>query len=151
MCDKIKRYNTLLTELKKATQAFDYARQDDKAEISAVSVIRELRQTIERLRRVVDDEQPPVEVRSLQDAMKLNKDELAFVAWQFWEWISENGCPADKCVNFPCKEWHVQKAECEENLKNGELDEAGFKDQEQNGFNASTWCGFDQTGCWAEY
>ena len=151
MSDKIERYNTLLTELKKATQAFDYARQDDKAETSAVSVIRELRQIIERLRRLVDDEQPPVEVHSLQDAMKLNRDELAFLAWQFFQWInSDEGCPADKCKDFPCKYRREQKAMCEENLKNGDLDEFGMKEQQDNGFFAD-FCEGDQQGCWAEY
>ena len=151
MSDKIERYNALLTELKKATQAFDYARQDDKAETSAVSVIRELRQIIERLRRLVDDEQPPVEVHSLRDAMKLNRDELAFLVWQFFQWInSDEGCPADKCKDFPCKYRREQKEMCEENLKNGDLDEFGMKEQQENGFFAA-FCEGDQQGCWAEY
>lgn len=38
------------------------------------------------------------------DAKKLNKDELAYLAWQFFQWInSDEGCPADKCKEFPCK------------------------------------------------
>lgn len=150
MSDKIKKYNALLTELKKATQAFDYARQDDKAETSAVSVIRELRQYIERLRRIVDDGQPPVEVHSLQDAMKLNRDELAFLAWQFFQWINGDDCPADICRSFPCQYRREQKTICEENLKNGQLNEVDMKDQQENGFYAS-FCLGDQQGCWAEY
>ena len=125
--------------------------ENKAAEIEATMLIRELRQIIERLRRVVDDEQPPIEVHSLQDAMRLNKDELAFLAWQFFQWInSDEGCPADKCKDFPCKYRREQKAMCEENLKNGDLDEFGMKEQQDNGFFAD-FCEGDQQGCWAEY
>ena len=125
--------------------------ENKAAEIEATMLIRELRQIIERLRRIVDDEQPPVEVHSLQDAMKLNRDELAYLAWQFFQWInSDEGCPADKCKDFPCKYRREQKAMCEENLKNGDLDEIGMKEQQDNGFFAD-FCEGNQQGCWGEY
>lgn len=124
---------------------------DKEAEKQASRLIRVFRQYIERLRRIVDDEQPPIEVHSLRDVMKLNRDELAFLAWQFFQWInSDEGCPADKCKDFPCKYRREQKATCEENLKNGDLDEFGMKEQQDNGFFAD-FCEGDQQGCWAEY
>ena len=124
---------------------------DKEAKKQSLRLIRVFRQYIERLRRIVDDEQPPVEVHSLQDAMKLNRDELAYIAWQFFQWInSDEGCPADKCKEFPCKYRREQKATCEENLKNGDLDEFGMKEQQDNGFFAD-FCNGDQQGCWAEY
>ena len=154
MSDKIERYNEIYTCLWNSISNRGFIRQnepDSKVEQEAALLIRELRQIIERLRRVADDEQPPVEVHSLQDAMKLNRDELAFLAWQFFQWInSDEGCPADKCKDFPCKYRREQKATCEENLKNGDLDEFGMKEQQDNGFFAD-FCEGDQQGCWAEY
>ena len=150
MSDKIEIYNDIAIELAKFAPIF--AKGDDHdAELEAVKTIRELRKFIERLRRIVDDEQPPIEVHSLRDAMKLNKDELAFLAWQFFQWInSDEGCPADKCKDFPCKYRREQKAMCEENLNNGDLDEFGMKEQQDNGFFAD-FCEGDQQGCWAEF
>lgn len=125
--------------------------ENKAAEIEATMLILELRQIIERLRRIVDEGESPIEVHSLQDAMKLNRDELAYLAWQFFQWInSDEGCPADKCKDFPCKYRREQKATCEENLKNGDLDEFGMKEQQDNGFFAD-FCGGDRQGCWAEY
>ena len=151
MSEKTERFNSLLTEFKKATQAFNYARQDDKAETFAISIIRELRQFVERLRRIVDDEQPPIEVHSLQDAMKLNKDELAFLAWQFFQWVNGEDCPVNVCHDFPCQYRRKIKEVCEESLKSGYLDEAGMKDQQEHGYYANAYCDEDGMGCWAEY
>lgn len=151
MSDKIERYKEICVDLHDLSTFLQMPREDKMAEIEATLLIRELRQTIERLRRVVDDGEPPIEVHSLKDAMKLNRDELAFLAWQFFQWInSDDGCPADKCKDFPCKYRREQKAMCEENLKNGDLDEDGMKEQQDNGFYAS-FCEGDQQGCWAEY
>ena len=152
MSDKIEKYNEIIKDLRKIpTGTFLDCEPIRDVEVEATLKIRELRQYIERLRRIVDDEQPPIEVHSLQDAMKLNKDELAYLAWQFFQWInSDEGCPADKCKDFPCKYRREQKEMCEENLKNGDLDEFGMKEQQENGFFAA-FCEGDQQGCWAEY
>lgn len=152
MSDKIERYNDIVVDMTNlVTRDMLIGVSDNEVEQEAASLIRGLCQAIERLRRIVDDEQPPVEVHSLRDAMKLNKDELAFLAWQFFQWInSDEGCPADKCKVFPCKYRREQKATCEENLKNGDLDEFGMKEQQDNGFFAD-FCEGDQQGCWAEY
>ena len=152
MSDKIERYNETIKDLRTIpTGTFLDCEPIRDVEVEATLKIRELRQTIERLRRIVDDEQPPIEVNSLRDAMKLNRDELAYLAWQFFQWInSDEGCPADKCKDFPCKYRREQKATCEENLKNGDLDEFGMKEQQDNGFFAD-FCEGDQQGCWAEY
>ena len=152
MSDKIERYNEIIKDLRTIpTCTFLDCEPIRDVEVEATLKIRELRQAIERLRRIVDDEQPPVEVHSLRDAMKLNRDELAFLVWQFFQWInSDEGCPADKCKDFPCKYRREQKAMCEENLANGDLDESGMKEQQDNGFFAD-FCEGDQQGCWAEY
>ena len=154
MSDKIERYNTLLIELNRTISYIPCAivADDGRIRINATNAIRQLRQFIERFRRIADDEeQPPIEVHSLQDAMKLNRDELAYIAWQFFQWInSDEGCPADKCKDFPCKYRREQKAMCEENLNNGDLDEFGMKEQQDNGFFAD-FCEGDQQGCWAEF
>lgn len=124
--------------------------ENKAAETESVMLIRELRQTIERLRRVVgesDIDEPP---RSLTDMNKLHKDELAFVAWQFWEWADVESCPAEKCLDFPCRHRKDMEAVCQENLKNGDLDEAGFTKQKENGFFAE-YCDTGQQSCWAQY
>ena len=152
MREKIDKYNAIMRDLYELLPHLPFAfKNEEEARANAANAIRELRQIIERLRRVVDDGEPPVEVHSLQDAMRLNKDELAYLAWQFFQWInSDEGCPADKCKDFPCKYRREQKATCEENLKNGDLDEFGMKEQQDNGFFAD-FCEGDQQGCWAEY
>lgn len=151
MSEKVEKYNEICGELHDLSTFLQMPHEDRTAEIESISLIRELRQIIERLRRIVDDEQPPIEVRSLQDAMKLKKDELAYMAWQFFQWInSDEGCPADQCKDFPCRYRREQKAMCEENLANGDLDEFGMKEQQDNGFFAD-FCEGDQQGCWAEY
>ena len=155
MSDKIERYNEIYTCLWNniSNRGFIQPNEpDSKVEQEAASFIRELRQIIERLRRIVDDGEPLQQVvRSMQDAMKLPKDELAFLAGQFSQWINnDEGCPARDCVEFPCEYRCIRKAECEENLKNGDLDEVGMKEQQDNGFFAD-FCEGDQQGCWAEY
>lgn len=152
MREKIDKYNAIMRDLYELLPHLPFAfKNEEEARTNAANAIRELRQIIERLRRIVDDGQPPIEVHSLRDAMKLNKDELAYLAWQFFQWInSDEGCPADKCKDFPCKYRREQKAFCEENMKNGDLDEDGMKEQQDNGFFAS-FCEGDQQGCWAEY
>ena len=155
MSDKIERYNALLTELKKATQAFDYARQDDKAETSAVSVIRELRQIIERLRRVVDDGKPnedaeDARIYRIADVWKLPKDVLVKVVWEFLQWCrSEDGdCPAKICKDYPCLFKKEQKQELDENLANGDLNKETY-DKYLNDMDFDD-CGNGE-GCWASY
>ena len=118
----------------------------------AAAIIRVLRQGIERLRCVVgesDTDEPP---RSLTDMNKLHKDELAFVLKYFWDWCKDGSgdCPAFTCRDFPCRYRQHTKMDCEENLKNGDLDEAGFKDQQEHGFYAE-YCDDDGECCWAEY
>ena len=100
----------------------------------AVSIIRALRQGIERLRRIAgegDTLHVPYP-RTLAEANQWPKDELAFVMWQFWDWVSGEGCPAETCKDFPCKYRQKTKADCEENLQNGDLDEEGYKLQQEN-------------------
>lgn len=150
MSEKIERYNTIANEVNELNPQVIIVGTDSDAELEAASLIRELRQAIERLRRVVDDEQPPIEVHSLRDAMKLNKDELAFLALQFFEWMSGEECPAYTCKDFPCQHRRRTKADLEEELKKGDIDEATMEDQKKNGFYAC-YCDGNQLGCWAEY
>ena len=151
MSDKIERYNEIIKDLRTIpTGTFLDCEPIRDVKVEAILKIRGLRQIIERLRRIVDDEQPPVEVHSLQDAMKLNKDELAFLAWQFFQWLNGEDCPADTCKDFPCHYRHEIKAEFEENLQNGDIDAETMKKQHDNGYFAC-YCDGARQGCWAEY
>ena len=151
MSEKIEKYNTIASEVNELNPQVIIVGTDSDAELEAAKTIRTLRQIIERLRRIVDDEQPPIEVHSLQDAMKLSKDELAFLAWQFFQWGHGEDCPVNVCHDFPCQYRRKAKAECEENLKNGDLDEVGMEDQKKHGYYANAYCDEDGMGCWAEY
>ena len=152
MSSAFEDYEEILGALDMLMQHPPLGANDEEAKIAAAELIRELRKIIERLRRIVDDEQPPVEVHSLQDAMKLNKDELAYIAWQFFQWGHGDvgHCPAGDSFEFPCQYRRAQKAKCEENLKDGNLDDAGFERQKTFGF-FSGHCSKDKKGCWAEY
>jgi len=146
-------YNNIIHDLEDLNKRIPYmlVEDDKRAEINAVDAIRELRQIIERLRRVVgesDTDEPP---RSLTDMNKLHKDDLAFVAWQFFQWVNGENCPADTCKDYPCSYRQEIKAICEENLRNGDLDEAGMEDQKEHGYYANVYCDEDGMGCWAEY
>lgn len=150
MSDKIERYKEICVELHDLSTFLQMPREDKMAEIEATMLIRELRQIIERLRRVVgesDTDEPP---RSLTDMNKLHKDELAFVAWQFFEWVTNDDCPADTCKNFPCWYRQEQKKTCEENIANGDMNEEEMEDQQKNGYYAE-FCEGDQLGCWGNY
>ena len=147
---KVDQYNALVRE---NLNIFSYYVYDDdqKAVEAAQEYIQKLQQIVDRLRRIVDDGEPPQQVRSMLDAMKLPKDELAFLVGEFCQWINnDEGCPARDCLEFPCEYRCIRKAECEENLKNGDLDEFGMKKQQDNGFFAEL-CDGDQQGCWVEY
>ena len=152
MREKIDKYNAIMRDLYELLPHLPFAfKNEEEARTNAANAIRELRQYTERLRRIMDDEQPPIEVHSLTDAMKLNKDELAFLAWQFFQWInSDEGCPADKCKDFPCKYRRKIKEVCEESLQNGDIDAETMKEQHDNGYFAC-YCDEDGIGCWAEY
>lgn len=154
MSDKTNRYNEIYIVLWS-----DIARRglirlnepDSKVEQEAASFIRELRQIIERLRRITGENEMDEPPHSLTAINKLHKDELAFVVWQFWDWVNGDTCPAEICKDFPCKYRQNKKSDCEENLQNGDLDEDGYKDQVEHGFYADKWCNEDQMGCWGQY
>lgn len=116
----------------------------------AAAIIRVLRQGIERLRHVVgesDTDEPP---RSLTDMNKLKKDELAFVAWQFWEWYNENECPIDKCHDYFCRHCQLRKDEADEELADGSLSQEEYNIMAKDKFH-DDMCDDMQTGCWVQY
>ena len=132
---KIERYNDIAIELAKFAPIF--AKGDDHdAELEAAKTIRELRQIIERLRRIVDDGEPnedaeDARIYRMVDVWKLPKDVLVKVVWEFLQWYGdyETGCPAKVCKDYPCYFKKEQKQELDENLANGDLDkrEAAIK------------------------
>ena len=149
MSEKIEKYNDIAIEVAKLAPIL--VKDDHDAELEAVKLIRELRQIIEHLRRVVGESDTDESPRSLTDMNKLHKDELAFVTWQFFQWGHGEDCPVNVCHDFPCQYRRKMKEECEENLRNGDLDEAGMEDQKEHGYYANAYCDEDGMGCWAEY
>ena len=154
MSDKIERYNDIAIELAKFAPVF--AKGDDHdAELEAAKTIRELRQAIERLRRIVDDGEPnedkeDARIYRMVDVWKLPKDALVKVVWEFLRWQGdyETGCPAKVCKDYPCSFKKNLKQELDENLANGDLDKKTY-DKHLNNMDFDD-CG-DGEGCWGSY
>ena len=151
---KIERYNDIAIELAKFAPIF--AKGDDHdAELEAAKTIRELRQIIERLRRIVDDGEPnedaeDARIYRMVDVWKLPKDVLVKVVWEFLQWYGdyETGCPAKVCKDYPCYFKKEQKQELDENLANGDLDKETY-DKYLNDMDFDD-CDYGE-GCWASY
>lgn len=158
MSDKIARYNEIYVSAWNTIANRGFRREnegDDKAEQEATSLIRELRQIIERLRRIVDDGEPSKDVEDARiyrmvDVWKLPKDVLAKVVWEFLRWHGdyETGCPAKVCKDYPCYFKKEIKHELDENLANGDLDKETY-DKYLNDMDFDD-CGDDE-GCWGSY
>lgn len=148
---KTEEYNKIVKE---NIPFFSYYIYDDdkKAEEEAIRHIQKFTQIIERLRSIVDDGKPPEEIHSLLDVRKLSKDELAYVAHQFWKNTinGDSDCPAEFCGDFPCRYRQKIKHNCEEYLKKGLLTEDGLKGLQKNGYCAE-YCDDDGEGCWGDY
>lgn len=151
MREKIDKYNAIIRDLYELLPHLPFAfKNEEEACANATNAIRELRQIIERLRRVVgesDTDEPP---RSLTDMNKLKKDELAFVAWQFWEWYNENECPIDKCHDYFCRHCQLRKDEADEELADGSLSQEEYNIMAKDKFH-DDMCDDMQTGCWVQY
>lgn len=156
MREKIDKYNAIMRDLYELLPHLPFAfKNEEEARANAVSVIRELRQIIERLRRVVDDGKPnedaeDAKIYRMVDVWKLPKDVLVKVVWEFLQWYGdyETGCPAKICKDYPCYFKKEQKQKLDENLANGDLDKETY-DKYLNDMDFGD-CGNGE-GCWASY
>ena len=156
MSDKIERYNEIVVDMANlVTRDMLIGVSDNEVEQEAASLIRELRQTIERLRRVVDDGEPnedaeDARIYRMVDVWKLPKDVLVKVVWEFLQWYGdyETGCPAKQCKDYPCYFKKEEKKTLDENLANGDLDKETY-DKYLNDMDFDD-CGNGE-GCWASY
>ena len=133
------------------------ANDDKEAELEATTLIRELRQIIERLRRIVDDGEPnedaeDARIYRMVDVWKLPKDVLVKAVWEFLQWHkSEDGeCPLMTCKDYPCHYKKQRKEELAENLENGDLDQETY-DKYMSEINNDAWDCDEGEGCWASY
>lgn len=155
MSDKIERYKEICVALHDLSTFLQMPREDKAAEIEAIMLIRELRQIIERLRRIVDDGKPnedaeDARIYRMVDVWKLPKDVLVKVVWEFLQWCrSEDGdCPAKICNDYPCQFKKEEKKMLDENLADGQLDQETY-DKYLNDMDFDD-CGNGE-GCWASY
>ena len=155
MSDKIEKYKEICGDLHDLSTFLQMPQDDKLTEIASISLIRELRKFIERLRRIVDDGKPnedaeDARIYRMVDVWKLPKDVLVKVMWEFLQWCrSEDGdCPAKICKDYPCLFKKEQKQELDENLANGDLNKETY-DKYLNDMDFDD-CGNGE-GCWASY
>ncbi len=155
MSEKLEKYKEICVELHDLSTFLQMPREDKAAEIESISLIRELRQYIERLRRIVDDGKPnedaeDARIYRLVDVWKLPKDVLVKVVWEFLQWYGdyETGCPAKQCKDYPCYFKKEEKKTLDENLADGQLDQETY-DKYLNDMDFDD-CGNGE-GCWASY
>ncbi len=118
--------------------------------LEIIDTIRDLRQFIEHLRRLLDGDEAPAMFLKREDVARLGRDELAFIVDGFWEWYNEEGCPCDKCDDYFCRYCQKQKEEADAELADGEMDPEDYNHLAKNGF-YDGMCGDTQEGCWASY
>ena len=158
MSDKIEKYNDIVVDMTNlVTRDMLIGVSDNEVEQEAASLIRELRQAIERLRRIVDDGEPnedaeDARIYRMVDVWKLPKDVLAKVVWEFLQWHkSEDGeCPAQYCKDYPCQFKKERKEELAENLANGDLDQETYDKYMSEIADDMYECDYGE-GCWASY
>lgn len=158
MREKIDKYNAIMRDLYELLPHLPFAfKNEEEARANAVSVIRKLRQYIERLRRIVDDGKPnedaeDARIYCMMDVWKLPKDVLAKVMWEFLQWHkSEDGeCPAQYCNDYPCQFKKERKEELAENLANGDLDKETYDKYMAEITDDMYECDYGE-GCWASY
>lgn len=156
MREKIDKYNAIMRDLYELLPHLPFAfKNEEEARTNAANAIRELRQIIERLRRLVDDGEPnedteDARIYRMVDVWKLPKDVLAKVVWEFLQWCrSEDGdCPAKICEDYPCQFKKEEKKTLDENLADGQLDQETY-DKYLNDMDFDD-CGNGE-GCWASY
>lgn len=149
MNDKTKHYMEIMEQLGK--MAFAAEPPDDWEFGTAVpQMIRELRQFIERLRRLNEaDGEVPLPL-AVKDVPKLSRDELAFLVKKFYTWYNENECPRHRCKDYFCRHCRNRKDDADEELANGEISAEDYNIQAENCFD-DEMCESDQEGCWADY
>lgn len=147
---KSQKYIELVDELR--TMACQPVVLIDEAAVDGevVQMMRELRQFIERFRRLNEGGDAPVKFLKREEIARLGRDELAFIVDNFWEWYNEDGCPCDKCDDYFCRYCQKNKEEADEGLADGELEPEDYNQMAKNGF-YDGMCGDMQEGCWASY
>lgn len=118
--------------------------------LEIIDTIRDLRQFIEHLRRLLDGDEAPAMFLKREDVARLGRDELAFIVENFWNWYSENGCPRDSCEDYFCHHCQCMKEEADEDLANGELAPEDYNIMAGKHF-YDEMCDDMQEGCWADY
>jgi hypothetical protein len=147
---KKERYVSLMNGLRRLADEAERETTDDMATV-ITQAMREIRQVIERLRRIRDDGEGGVqEPLRKEDIRKLGRDELEFIVEKFWPWWSEEICPKDKDKRFFCSYCRDRKENCDKELAEGEMVAEDYNCEAARGFYDSGCEGFEE-GCWVSY
>ena len=149
---KSQKYMELMEELKKLANEPVVLIDESVVDGEAVQMMRELRQFIERFRRLKDwEDTVPLPLKQ-EDIQKLGRDELAYIVGLFWrEWYNGDECPRDKCSSYFCKHCQKRKEEADQELADGELDPEDYNIMAKDGFFDGDCDNDTQDGCWPNY
>ena len=149
---KNNKINTILNNIQDEIHEIRKEATHDTIEQQTTTIIRELRQGIERLRRLIEPEDKINQPLKFDDISKLGRDELAYIVRKFWKCSTSEGadCPRQLCNDYFCCHCQNCKEECDENLANGDLSPEDYNKEAERGF-FDDECNLNDDGCWADY
>ena len=144
---KSQKYLELVEDLKKLANEPVVLIDEAAVDGEVVQMMRELRQFIERFRRLHEGGDAPVKFLKREDVARLGRDELAFIVDSFWDWYNENECPAERCDDYFCHYCQDVKERADEELADGDMNAEDYNHLAKNGFYDGLCCG-SHDGCW---
>lgn len=118
---KSQKYIELVDELRKMACQPVVLIDEAAVDGEVVQMMRELRQFIERFRRLNEGGDAPVKFLKREEIARLGRDELAFIVDSFWDWYNENECPAERCDDYFCHYCQDVKERADEELADGDM------------------------------
>lgn len=150
--DKSQKYLELIEDLKKLANEPVVLIDEAAVDGEIVQKMREMRQFIERFRRLKDGEDNRTEPKL--DDIKielLGRDELVFIVKAFWGWFDSEKCPREKCEDYFCRYCQKRKEEADEELADGEMEPDDYNRLAGQGFYDGDCEDFAQECCWGRF
>ena len=147
---KSQKYLELVEDLKKLANEPVVLIDEAAVDGEVLQMMRELRQFMERFRRLLEGGDAPVKFLTREGIARLGRDELAFIVDHFWEWYNQDECPRNKCEDYFCQHCQCLKEEADEDLADGNLDPEDYNIMAGKHFFDES-CDDMQEGCWADY
>ncbi len=147
---KSQKYLELVEDLKKLANEPVVLIDEAAVDGEVLQMMRELRQFMERFRRLLEGDDAPAKFLAKKDVKHLGRDELAFIVESIWEWYNENECPAERCDDYFCHYCQDVKERADEELADGDMDADDYNQLAKNGFYDGMCCG-SHDGCWPAF